>query len=307
MTTIIQKVAVSTIKAARRCVGDSPVRNWDLTSRIKRRIFFLAFPELECEVEYLGARIVAPTRDISIVPALVGGFYERLELEIFRSLCARSRTVLDVGSNIGIHAAIGGRVLPEGGRIHCFEPVGANLRYLERNLARDDVLRKATVVRAAVGDQDGELKIYLSKNSGTHSASRANAQGDGDFEIVPQLALDSYVAAKSITDVDLVKVDVEGFDGHVLRGAKQLMAAQRPAFFVEYIPRLLARCGFDHRDFIELISGYRHRYMINVTEERGVPISMTDLYSLARSDGNANLILADRPEQRRIIEEHILG
>jgi FkbM family methyltransferase len=303
---MLQQSSLRIIKLGRRWLGHTAVNEWALTGWVKTKVFKAAFRQPEQQVEYLGAKLVVPTADTSIAPGLLGQYYEKTEIELFRSLSAISRTIMDVGANLGDYACVGGLVLPDGSRIFSFEPVTNNLTYLRRNVALNHLENKVTIVEAAVGDTDGDLKIYLSKtNGGNHSASAQTAKSAGDYQTVPQVALDTYVKDHQLTDVDILKVDVEGFDGHVLRGAKQLLATQHPTLFVEYIPKLLKNCDFDPQEFIGLITdNYQHCYFVH--EEKGYvsALSPDELVALAKKTSSADLIVTNNPKHIQVLNQN---
>jgi hypothetical protein len=123
---------------------------------------------------------------------------------------------------------------------------------------------------------------------------------------VPQIALDTFVKDHQLTDVDILKVDVEGFDGHVLRGAKQLLASQHPTLFVEYIPKLLRNCNFDPPEFIELItSNYQHCYFVH--EEKGYvsAVSPLKLAEIAKKTSSADLIVTNNPKHIKVLDDRV--
>lgn len=301
---MLRQSSMGTIKLGRRLFGNSAVNSWSITGWVKGKIFRFAFPGAEQKIDYLGSELIVPTKDTSLAPGLIGGYYEKVELEIFQALATRCRTVLDVGGNIGLYAVVGGLSLPKDGRLYSFEPIKENQVYLRRNLALNHLEQRVSLVEAAVGDKNGELKIYLAKtNGGTHSASRQNANSEGQFEIVKQLSLDSFIQDEQLSDVDILKIDVEGFDGHVLRGSEKLLADQKPTLFIEYLPGLLKNCGFKPEEFIKIISRhYHHFYLANEPEETLVAVTADELIQIGNNIGNANLIVVDKPDHIQSIE-----
>jgi FkbM family methyltransferase len=284
------------IKSARRALGNSRIGGWRLTSRLRIKMFRLAYPLAEYEAEYLGAKLVVPTDNISVAPGLLGGYYERLELEAFREVCRSSGTIIDVGGNIGLYSVVGGLAMPKGGRLYSFEPIAENISYLRRNVSLNELEQTVVPIDAAVGDQNGRMTIYLAENTAIHSAAPRDARHKENFRLVDQVSLDSYLAENGITDVDALKIDVEGFEGRVLAGAAKVIKDQMPTLFVEYIPFLLRSCGCDPHDFVSLVSGYRYCYVVNEPRNSLTRVSAEELAHLEKSVPNANLILIENPE-----------
>lgn len=126
--------------------------------------------------------------------------------------------VFDVGANIGLFAAWAARHLP-GATIHCFEPLPSNLSLIERNCPG------ARINAVGLGARCERVRMHVDLQGSI--ASRIGTRWDttdSEFEVIP---LDSYVRAKGITEVALLKVDVEGMELDVLDGAHETLAMTR--------------------------------------------------------------------------------
>jgi FkbM family methyltransferase len=133
---------------------------------------------------------------------------------------------VDVGANIGYYLLLLARAVGPDGTISCFEPDPDNLIELERNV-RLNSLTNVRVYPAAVGAQDATVEL----RGGINSAIAAG----GEIR-VPLLCLDSTAKRP----VDFLKIDVEGYEGHVLAGARQVLTQDRPNLFLEIHPSFLA-------------------------------------------------------------------
>jgi FkbM family methyltransferase len=179
-------------------------------------VFRFGYGADEIELEFRGASLSVPASDVTIVPGLVGGFYEKIELDLFEAVAERSALVVDVGGNVGMYACLAAMRAPAG-RVVTFEPVPQNLGYLRRNLERNAVDARVEVVAKAVSDIPGVQPIYLADSVGTHSLSSVNAASQSRID-VEVTTLDECLADRP---VDALKIDVEGLDGHALSGAKR--------------------------------------------------------------------------------------
>lgn len=148
---------------------------------------------------------------------------------------APDSTVLDVGANVGWWTVPLARALPRG-RVLAFEPVPANRERLEWALAANQVTSRVQVVAVALGEQPGELGMWLkSSQTGAGSGTAALVAGDGPAHLKVQVVtLDAWAAEHSLDRCDLIKLDIEGAELMMLRGAEGLIAHHRPLIFGEF-------------------------------------------------------------------------
>ena len=152
-------------------------------------------------------------------------------------------TVVDVGANIGYYTTLMSDLVGPTGKVIAFEPDPTNFALLEENTAG---LENVVLVQAAViaeGYKEG-VPLYLSKtNTGDH---RLNCPGKGREAIdVATVSLDSYFLCQpDIIGVDFIKIDVQGAEADVIKGAANLLAASPDVdLVVEYAPKMMAEYG----------------------------------------------------------------
>jgi FkbM family methyltransferase len=133
------------------------------------------------------------------------------------------RTIFDVGANVGQTIGAYRRRFPEA-TIHAFEPHPGCFEALGARFAGD---RQVRLIHTAVGDSEGTGRFLVSTHPTRHSLL-APVDGGVEEEIeVPVTTLDSYLARTGISHVDLLKVDVEGAEMSVFRGARDALANGR--------------------------------------------------------------------------------
>jgi FkbM family methyltransferase len=295
-----QDASNQTIKMARQLFANTPIQRLSLTTKIYRSVFRFGNSDEEVTVSFRGITLLAPTKDETIVPGLVGGFYERIELDVFERLAAMSKTIVDVGANIGLYSCVAADRAPTFAKIVAFEPIAENLHYLNKNRERNERAARIVVEEEAVGESSGLVNIYLAEGQiGTHSVSAKNALDSNTSISVPMVCLDDYVDKKLHDSIELLKVDVEGYEVAVLRGAKSVLRKDRPTLFVEFIPDSLRNCNFDPMEFLDIVFDmYDHVFLVE--EPRGIfkRCSRQDLLDADRSYRNANLIAISKASQR---------
>ena len=167
-------------------------------------------------------------------------------------------TLVDVGANEGgFVGAVTSLVKLRA--VHAFEPLPACHKLLEQELSKHD---DAHLYRCAVGAQAGELEIHYTGDSKMSSALKpkpniASAYQTGDLMVrqkikVPVVTLDEALAG--VEQIDLLKVDVQGFEMEVFRGATQTLARSRAVLLeVNYVQHYENAASFeDVFDFLRV-------------------------------------------------------
>ena len=150
------------------------------------------------------------------------------ERRLLRRLLRPGHHAVDVGANIGYYLLLIESLVGPTGSVACFEPEPENLAELERNV-RANGFANGRIVPAAAGAAEGRVALRLGMNGAVA------AEGEGDVT-VPLVRLDAVLPGP----VDFLKIDVEGYEGFVLTGARRLRREHRPILFVEIHPGFLA-------------------------------------------------------------------
>src|SRR6266704_4555380 len=146
-------------------------------------------------------------------------YADRAERELFRQVLSPGAVVVDAGANIGIYSQFLSRCVGTTGVVHSFEPSPENFRRLQsatRNLAN------VRLSQAAVGECSGRSKLYVSDQLNVDHRTYAT-EGDSRRAVpIDIVALDDYF--KPGQRVDLIKMDIQGYELHALRGASRVLA-----------------------------------------------------------------------------------
>jgi FkbM family methyltransferase len=192
-----------------------------------------------------GLRRVINGTDSVLLAHELYGISETYEPEMWALVMAEVQSgdvVADVGASIGLYTlALAHRVGPRG-RVHAFEPDRESFGWLSRNVDLNGVGEWVHLYCCAVGDEDGTV-AFAGGRSTESTIVEAPSPGSGR---VQSTRLDGILVDKK---VDLLKIDVEGFEEKVLRGAAGLLSdlAHGPrTIFVEVHP--FAWKSFDVRD-----------------------------------------------------------
>ena len=178
-------------------------------------------------------------------------YADRAERELLRQILFPGAVVVDAGANIGIYSQFLSRHVGATGVVHSFEPSPENFERL-RSATRK--LSNVRLSQSAVGERSGNSELYLSdKLNVDHRAYMAG--GDSRRTIpIEMVALDDYF--KPGERVDLIKMDIQGYELHALQGANRVLV-DNPDIKVlfEFWPYGLKQAGGNWIDVITALEG----------------------------------------------------
>ncbi len=164
---------------------------------------------------------------------------------LFEQIVKPGAVVYDIGANVGSYTLLASFLVGPTGRIVAIEPFPPNLEYLERHLALNRV-SNVQIVAGAAYEADGEVRI-----SEGASLSHVHLDVNGSFQ-AKSFKLDSLVFKNKYPIPTMIKMNVEGAEYSVLKGAKKLLEERRPLLLLsthgpqvrDECLRLLASLGY---------------------------------------------------------------
>ena len=183
----------------------------------------------------------------------IEGRYEPAKIAAIQRLLEPGMTFVDAGSNKGDYALIAARVMNDEGRVLAFEPAPENARWIRASVELNGY-RSISVIDVALSDTEGRVPLYLGKWSGWHSLIPID-DPRGSIEVQTR-TLDSVLAARGDPHVDVLKLDVEGAELSVLRGAERTLGDSRLfAVLVDLHPAH----GVDPNEVWDVLAGHGFR------------------------------------------------
>jgi len=175
------------------------------------------------------------------------GLFEPRETRLLGELLNPGDTFIDVGAPIGWFTTIAAACVGSAGRVIACEPYPANRSMLKINLAQNSD-KNVRVVEAALGDHPG--KISLAKSDGNSGGVTAlDWAWDGRVE-VPVTTLDEVSAG--LETIALLKIDVEGWEAHVLQGAARTLS-RTDRVLIEINDIALKKAGSSSEEILDLL------------------------------------------------------
>mgnify|MGYP006425957123 CR=1 FL=1 len=183
--------------------------------------------------------------------------YEKCLMQIARQ--NEIKTFLDIGANHGYYSLKIASAFPNG-RVYSFEPFSYNLEILNKNITLNS-LENITVVNNVVSNIENKVKVYFSgkENSGETTAVRIEAdQKISSYEEVESIVLDSWLMKENLKKIDLVKIDVEGFELNVLKGMKKILLRDKPFVFVEHNSKTLSKNSSSIEEIVNYMKAHNY-------------------------------------------------
>lgn len=204
--------------------------------------------------------------------ALALGAYEPYFTEEFRRHIPQGGVVVDIGANLGYYTLIASK---SARMVIAYEPEKENLRFLKRTIALNQ-LTNVRVIEKGLGALPGNLVLTLDPdNKGKHTLLSGVT---GDQAMIPITTLDASLCAEHFTQVDLIKMDIEGWEAHALRGMRETLERMHPIIFFEYAPARIRASGESGVLMLETLRNFG--YTLFLIDEAKKTLRMIDDFAL---------------------------
>lgn len=251
-----------------------------------RVLFYAIGPKKPFVMKTPHYRLVAhPVKGTLTRAVIRRGAWERELTDVFVRHVKPGAMMVDAGANFGHFALVASRLAGKDGLIFAFEPDPKTFALLTENVA---LLDTANVVAVAAGlaDRPGELELREDAgNPGGHSFATENVRAAGTSTRVPVHTLDEFLARHAPgRRLDLIKIDVQGFEAKLIAGARQTIARDRPTIFCEVSPDLMRNVGDDFAALLRYFEGEGYR-ALNTSLPGAPEVSFAEAEDYLRKSG----------------------
>jgi FkbM family methyltransferase len=222
--------------------------------------------------------------------------YEEKVSDRITELLTPGSVFVDVGASIGVFTIMAGRLVGPTGRVIAIEPGPQNRTLLLLNIATNG-LDNVDVVWSAVSDDEGLVLYGQSGGNGFIQTFDGDVTKLTTLDLVESRSLDAILSGRG--RIDVVKIDVEGAEGRVLRGARDLLRSRRSTVFFEFSPpALAARSGIEAVEVLATLMDYGYTFDVLLdSAEDLVDVSVYGIVEVfeASDDEHLNLVARPRP------------
>ncbi|MGM4961888.1 FkbM family methyltransferase [Tardiphaga sp. 1201_B9_N1_1] len=224
----------------------------------------------------------------------LGGSYERQTKARLRNLVVPGSLVLDIGANIGAHTLSLAQLVGPNGKVIAFEPTEFAVRKLRANVALNPSLAPRITVNHCYLTKDDSTQvptaIYsswpLERGTDRHPQHLGREMRTSE---AAARSLDSIIKEQSDRPVHLIKMDVDGYECDVLRGATQVMQEMKPIFVMEIAPYCLDERGASLDELLTYFAPHGYKFYDERTLNL-LPVSAPELKKLIGTGAGINIV-----------------
>ena len=200
---------------------------------------------------FAGGRIFLNARESSMMLARVFGLYEPEKMKAVRTLLKPGGIFIDIGGNKGDFALLAASKVGDSGKVLCIEPEPRNCYWIQESIKLNGC-GNIKLFDLALSDHEGKASLYLGQMSGFHTLLGAIHGRNAGVITVRTETLDGLLAELHQGRVDMIKIDVEGAELSVLKGAQQTLSQNRKlTLLIDLHPSL----GVDVAQVRDFLSG----------------------------------------------------
>lgn len=181
--------------------------------------------------------------------------YEWRDTPTLSIVASGSRTILDIGGNIGQMALFFAQFAKT---VHTFEPIPAKAKRLQEQIILNKLNNKVQLCPLALSNTKGSLRFAMPKagNGGTGSTVIMD-EAASDIIEVQTITLDEYITTNSIKDIDLIKMDIEGAELFALNGMTNLLSSpNKPILILEMTLSMMKKAGYSPDDLVSFLGQF---------------------------------------------------
>ena len=250
-----------------------------------------------------GFNIVVDGHDLSITPELVfKGYYELPEQNFLKATLNGGDWIIDVGANVGSFSLLAGQLVGPFGRVFAYEPNPRPLQLMAKSLVMNWMHERVVQRPVAVGDSSGTVELtFVAHRLGDGRIGDGDLAGPASAENSEILGLDRTsvlaVACVRLDDefpvdvpIKVLKIDAEGYEAHILAGAKRLLRRRCVDFIL--LELLDEVAGSSWREILDEVNDViAYGYETCTLSDEGTLIKQSDLAAAIRT-GARNIVLA---------------
>lgn len=203
------------------------------------RVWSKVVPGFYYPYRFEGGRIYLNIAESRMMLERAFGCYELSKQQAIKQFLRPGSTFVDVGCNKGDFSLLASRLVGSQGRVLAFEPHPENCRWIRRSIAKN-AYHNIDLYELALSDANGIAQLHLGEKSGFHTLlAGMPLREKGTIEVQTRRLEDLLAEVRFERPIDAIKIDVEGAEMSVLRGARETISRNpRIVLFLDIHPYL---------------------------------------------------------------------
>lgn len=211
-----------------------------------------------------------------------GDSYEEESIMQMRKSVKKGDVVLDIGAQLGLMTKFFSDQVGVGGKVYAFEPTPSTFDLLCKTIEINNISKIATPIKKAVTDRVGEGVFNVSDTEASPANSLSNYERIETKGIKVYLtSVDVFVKENNLDKIDFIKIDAEGAEYSVLKGAKETIAAHHPKILLAMHPESIVNFGNSLVEIWDFIMDKNYKVFLEEKEiTKSSFIEKTDLFDV---------------------------
>jgi FkbM family methyltransferase len=283
----MKNTLISFIKKILPSVAVEAIRNYRKNKRIAKRFSYgkgLPF-EKSIHVCDTSFKIVLDPVKNSAVDEFIAehGYWEKELSSQMKKYLKKGDVFLDIGANIGYHSLFVASSLQGSGKVYSFEPLSRLCEQLKKSISLNE-FSNIEVCNFGLAETDSIHEIYLrEENIGGSSVLNFSTMESfkvEEKEMITLKNLDNFLGKEAV--VNMIKIDVEGYELEALTGAHFILTKNKPIIFMEFSPIFYSQ-DYEHKakDLISYLEVMGYKFF-DLRDE------LLDLHNWLKQEGNKN-------------------
>ncbi len=197
----------------------------------------------------------------SILSRLIFDGFENQELYFLEKFLKEGDVFFDIGANIGLFSLTASKIIGESGKIFSFEPTPVTFQRLQENIKLNNLVM-ITALNVGLSHENSMLKLNISE-SGYDAWNSFATSEDEMFQktaLVGVTTLDAIVQEYGLEKIDLIKIDVEGWEKFVLQGGEGYFVENSPVVMVEFTEANTFAAGYYVQELYDLLTAWGYKW-----------------------------------------------
>lgn len=281
LTPLDEYLACENIHQVALKILDSRRFRWDIRGKVG-----LWPHEKWVMTDYRGFQVWVNLFDGFVSFGALHGNWENDEVDFMLSWLREGDAVIDAGANIGIFTIQAAAVVGKTGQVHAFEPMKNTFDMLARSVRANGFESRCQLYNEGLGADEGTGSFHLSAHATNPGSSYISTDSDG-----PRIHIRPLDSIRFERRIKFVKIDVEGFEPNIIRGAARTLQEHAPVILTEFFPRSLREIGdISGPAYVAMLEKLGYQMTVFSVDGRGSKVTSADAHRFDDITEPTNLV-----------------